>query len=350
MKNYLNEMMQVSSFEAFVAKSIATRFAGRGFSVSFLAKKFQNAFENAQIKEDNWSLAECIRLDADAVAKRDPACDSILEVILYFKGFAAITAHRIARSSWFQGERQFALWLQSRASELCGVDIHPCATISAAVMCDHATGIVIGETAVVGYGVTMLHNVTLGATGKEKGDRHPKIGQYVLLGANVSILGNISIGSGAKIGAGSVVLRDIPANATAVGAPARIIGRAKEEKPSIELDNGLTNYIPSKNVQPDAFCVWREITKFAQPQAAHLSLYTFVSALAVHGVPQNQAQDLFFQLDQDQDGLVNETDIINNFPTKAKNSCESCHCPEKSKAVAKSLHEAIKKAALSPSW
>eukprot|EP00934_Nitzschia_sp_Nitz4_P004662 Nitzschia sp. Nitz4//scaffold335_size18684//5600//7308//NITZ4_008769-RA/size18684-augustus-gene-0.11-mRNA-1//1//CDS//3329548273//4652//frame0 len=197
------------------------------------------------LQELGHNMAEAVILDALAVLDRDPACDTLLEVILYMKGFAALVCHRAARQKWLQmkyakGKRSMtALFLQSQASAVFGVDIHPAATIGAGILLDHGTGIVIGETARVGDGCTMLHGVTLGGTGKQNGDRHPKVGPHVLIGAGASILGNIQIGAAAKIGAGSIVLQSIPAGATAVGAPAKIIGRALEQDPASTMDENL---------------------------------------------------------------------------------------------------------------
>ena len=159
--------------------------------------------------------------DLRAAVLRDPACGSLLRPLLFFKGFHALEAHRIAHRLLGQGRAALASWLQSRTSEVCGVDIHPAARVGSGILIDHATGVVIGETAVVGNGVTLLHGVTLGATGKVAGDRHPKIGSDVFLGAGSLILGNIHIGRGARVGAASVVLGDVPAFATVVGAPVR---------------------------------------------------------------------------------------------------------------------------------
>jgi serine O-acetyltransferase len=161
-------------------------------------------------------MRDAIRDDALAVCQRDPAMDTILEVVLFSKGYAALVCHRAAFRLW-NTKKFTALFLQSQASAVFGLDIHPKARIGSSVMLDHGTGIVIGETAVVGDGCTLLHGVTLGGTGKDHGDRHPKVGNHVLIGAGASLLGNITIGDSAKIGAGSVVLRPIPAHATAVG-------------------------------------------------------------------------------------------------------------------------------------
>lgn len=203
-----------------------------------------DALQSTDALEAGHTMAQAVRLDALAVCDRDPAVDSLLEVVLFLKGFAALVAHRAAHAKWHaakaKGKKSLvALWLQSQASAVFGLDIHPGATMGAGIMLDHGTGIVIGETAAVGDGCTLLHGVTLGGTGKESGDRHPKVGKDVLIGANASLLGNIPIGDGAKIGAGSIVLGSIPSGATAVGAPAKIVGRAKEAKPASTMDETL---------------------------------------------------------------------------------------------------------------
>ncbi len=190
--------------------------------------------------EEGHTMADAIRQDALAVCRRDPATDTLLEVVLFSKGYAALVCHRVAYRLWnargTSRKKYTALFLQSQASAVFGLDLHPAAQMGASIMLDHGTGIVIGETAVVGDGCTLLHGVTLGGTGKDHGDRHPKIRSNVMIGAGSSILGNIQVGSGAKIGAGSVVLRDIPAGATAVGAPAKIVGKATESNPGSDVD------------------------------------------------------------------------------------------------------------------
>ncbi|MEP4891200.1 MAG: serine O-acetyltransferase [Aliiglaciecola sp.] len=162
--------------------------------------------------------------DIEAVLTRDPAVDKILTVLLYFKGFQAIQGYRLSHYLWAQNRKQLALFVQSRNSEVFGVDIHPAAVIGKGVMFDHATGIVIGETAVVEDHVSILQSVTLGGTGNESGDRHPKVRQGVMVGAGAKILGNIEIGAGAKVGAGSVVLKNVPEHVTVAGVPAKIVG------------------------------------------------------------------------------------------------------------------------------
>lgn len=179
--------------------------------------------------------AQC-RSDLQAVLERDPACKGYFMVLLYFKGFQALQSYRVAHHYWQQGRESLALFLQSRIAEAFAVDIHPAARIGAGILMDHATGVVIGETALVEDNVSMLHEVTLGGTGKETGDRHPKVRKGVLIGAGAKILGNIEIGEGARIGAGSVVLQPVPPHCTAAGVPARISNCQQSEEPSREMD------------------------------------------------------------------------------------------------------------------
>jgi len=182
------------------------------------------------------SLGDIFRADIMAVAKRDPACRRFIEPLLYFKGFLALQTHRFAHRLFQDGRRDFALFLQSLSSRVFGVDIHPAARMGRGIMLDHATGIVIGETAVVGDNCSMLHGVTLGGTGNERGDRHPKIGCGVMMGAGAKVLGNIKIGDCVRIAAGSVVLQDVPPRRTVAGVPARDIGPAGCEEPALAMN------------------------------------------------------------------------------------------------------------------
>lgn len=181
------------------------------------------------------ALAETARADLMAVLERDPACHRLLQPILYFKGFQGMQAYRLAHWLWGQGRKDLAYFLQMRCSEVYGIDIHPAARIGKGIMIDHAHSIVIGETAVVGDNVSMLHAVTLGGTGKEEEDRHPKIGDEVLIGAGAKILGNIKVGCCSRIAAGSVVLKDVPPGSTVAGVPAKVVGKAGCEHPSVEM-------------------------------------------------------------------------------------------------------------------
>jgi serine O-acetyltransferase len=181
-------------------------------------------------------IGQAARADVVAVYERDAASHRFLQPLLYFKGFRAIQAHRVAHWLWTTGRRDMAYFVQMRASEVFGVDIHPGARLGRGIMIDHAHSIVIGETAVVGDNVSMLHSVTLGGTGKEDDDRHPKIGDGVLIGAGAKVLGNIRVGHCSRIAAGSVVLEDVPPMKTVAGVPARIVGEAGCSHPSVMMD------------------------------------------------------------------------------------------------------------------
>ena len=181
--------------------------------------------------------------DLQAVAERDPAIKSLLQPFLYFKGFQALQAHRVAHWLWTQGREALAFHFQSRISELFQVDIHPAARMGSGLFLDHGTGIVIGETAVVGDEVSMLHAVTLGGTGAERGDRHPKIGKGVLLGAGAKVLGNITVGDYAKVASGSVVLKDVPAGCTVAGVPARLVNCPTDATPARTMDHTLADIV-----------------------------------------------------------------------------------------------------------
>ncbi|WP_100657684.1 serine O-acetyltransferase [Alteromonas flava] len=187
------------------------------------ALAIREVFDEAYLLSPN--IVESAMCDSIAIVNRDPAVDSYLPVLMYFKGFQAVQVHRLAHYLWHNGRHDLALFLQSRNSEVFGVDIHPAAKIGKGVMLDHATGIVIGETAVVEDNVSILQNVTLGGTGNQSGDRHPKIRAGVMLGSGAKILGNIEIGKGSKVGAGSVVLSNVPSGVTVVGVPAKIVGK-----------------------------------------------------------------------------------------------------------------------------
>lgn len=186
-------------------------------------------------------IADAMRADIKAYYQRDPACDKYTMPFMYFKGFHALQAQRVAHWLWRSDRKFMALYLQHQISLSFGVDIHPGAKIGKGIMIDHATGVVIGETAVVGDEVSMLHSVTLGGSGCDSGDRHPKIGRGVLISAGAKVLGNISIGDGVKIGAGSVVLASVPAHTTVVGVPATIVGKPSCDCPAFEMDQDLSD-------------------------------------------------------------------------------------------------------------
>jgi serine O-acetyltransferase len=189
------------------------------------------------------SLVSAAEADLKAVFERDPACKGYVQPFLFFKGFLALQTHRVAHWLWTHSRETLALHLQSQASEVFAVDIHPAAKIGKGVFLDHGTGIVIGETAVVGDDVSMLHGVTLGGTGAQRGDRHPKIGKGVLLGAGAKVLGNIEIGDYAKVASGSVVLKPVPAHCTAAGVPARLVNCPTCDEPARSMDHTLADIV-----------------------------------------------------------------------------------------------------------
>jgi len=185
---------------------------------------------------DDPDLLRAAEIDMLAVFARDPACEDLTTPFLFYKGFHALQAHRIANWLWQKGRRTLAQFFQGQISVTLGVDIHPAARVGSGIMLDHATGIVVGETAVIEDDVSILHSVTLGGTGKTSGDRHPKIRRGVLLAAGCKIIGNIEIGEGAKVGAGSVVLDNVPPHVTVAGVPARIVGKTAEAYPSHDMN------------------------------------------------------------------------------------------------------------------
>ena len=189
------------------------------------------------------NLVETAEADLKAVFERDPACKGYVQPFLFFKGFQALQTQRIANWLWGQGRETMAFYLQSRMSEIFQVDIHPATRIGSGVFIDHGTGIVIGETAVIGDDVSLLQGVTLGGTGAERGDRHPKIGRGVLLGAGAKVLGNIQIGDYAKVASGSVVLKPVPAHCTAAGVPARLVNCPTGAEPARSMDHTLADMV-----------------------------------------------------------------------------------------------------------
>lgn len=192
-----------------------------------------------QVLHDRPELGQAFRADLAAVRDRDPACRRYIEPLLYFKGFHALVTHRFAHELLKQGRRDFALYLQSQSSRIFAVDINPAARIGIGIMLDHGTGIVIGETASIGDNCSLLQGVTLGGTGKEVGDRHPKIGDYVLISAGAKVLGNIKVGDCSRVGAGSVVLKEVPPRTTVAGVPAKEIGPAGCPEPARTMDQRL---------------------------------------------------------------------------------------------------------------
>jgi serine O-acetyltransferase len=221
------------SLEKALSYRIAAKLASNEMSMVVVREVVEEAYATDR------ELVAAARADLGAIYDRDPACHRLLQPILYFKGYQAIQAYRVGHFLWERGQKDLAYFVQMRVSEIFGVDIHPAARIGRGIMIDHAHSIVIGETAVVGDNVSMLHSVTLGGTGKEEEDRHPKIGNGVLIGAGAKVLGNIKIGDCSRIAAGSVVLDEVPSCKTVAGIPARIVGEAGCDQPSVSMNHML---------------------------------------------------------------------------------------------------------------
>jgi len=233
-----SSLLHHPSFERALAYRFSLKLASAEMSEQILREIADEAYET------DADLSQASRADLVAVNDRDPACDRYLQPILFFKGFQALQAYRVGHWLWRQGRKDMAYFVQMRISEAFGVDIHPAARLGRGIMIDHAHSIVIGETAVVGDNVSMLHSVTLGGTGKEHGDRHPKIGNGVMIGAGAKVLGNIHVGRCSRIAAGSVVLQDVPPCKTVAGVPARVVGEAGCDQPSVSMNQTLTPDMP----------------------------------------------------------------------------------------------------------
>jgi len=221
------------SIEKALSYRIAAKLSSNEMSMMVVREMVEEAYATDP------SLVAAARADLAAIFERDPACHRLLQPILYFKGYQAVQAYRVGHYLWTKGKYDLAYFIQMRVSEIFGVDIHPAARVGKGIMIDHAHSIVIGETAVVGDNVSMLHSVTLGGTGKEEEDRHPKIGDGVLIGAGAKVLGNISVGHCSRIAAGSVVLEAVPPCKTVAGIPARIVGEAGCDQPSVSMNHML---------------------------------------------------------------------------------------------------------------
>jgi serine O-acetyltransferase len=231
LRKYLRDtILKSRRLEDALSLQLSAKLATESVYPMILQALVDHVYKNCPIS------AAAIRADLQAVADRDPAARGFLVPFLYFKGFHALQAYRVAHWYWNQGRHLLAIHLQNRISEVYAVDIHPAAKIGSGILIDHGTGIVIGETTVIEDNVSLLHEVTLGGTGKEQGDRHPKVRQGVLIGAGAKVLGNIEIGEGAKIAACSVVLDPVPPHCTVAGIPARIVKRAQSGVPALEMD------------------------------------------------------------------------------------------------------------------
>lgn len=221
------------NFEGALGYRIAMKLASTEMSEQTLREIASRAYASSE------TLAMDARADLVAILDRDPACHRLIQPLLFFKGFQAIQAYRLAHWLWNNGQKDLAYFIQMRTSEVFGVDIHPAARIGKGIMIDHAHSIVVGETAVVGDNVSMLHSVTLGGTGKEDDDRHPKIQDGVLIGAGAKVLGNITVGHCSRIAAGSVVLQEVPPMKTVAGVPAKIVGESGCAQPAVTMDQLL---------------------------------------------------------------------------------------------------------------
>ena len=236
----ISAILNHDTFEQALAHRLAARLDHDDVSADLIRQAF------AETLTDSPEIAINARVDLAATLERDPACHRAVEPLLFFKGYQAIQTHRFAHAMLKAGRRDFALYLQSRASQVFQVDINPAVVMGKGIMLDHGTGLVIGETAVVGDNVSMLQNVTLGGTGKADQDRHPKIGNGVLIGAGAKVLGNIKIGDCSRIGAGSVVLKEVPPRVTVAGVPAKVIGEAGCAQPALVMDQMvLVHELPS---------------------------------------------------------------------------------------------------------
>eukprot|EP00270_Netrium_digitus_P015951 TRINITY_DN5649_c0_g1_i1.p1 TRINITY_DN5649_c0_g1~~TRINITY_DN5649_c0_g1_i1.p1 ORF type:complete len:395 (+),score=95.81 TRINITY_DN5649_c0_g1_i1:276-1460(+) len=273
-------------------------------------------WQESECVVDGFHILDLAAYDLSVIQERDPACPGFAHAMLFFKGFQGLQLHRISHVLWMRGQRTMAYLLQSAISQIFSMDLHPAACVGRGVMIDHATGIVIGETAVVGSGCTLLHGVTLGGTGKQRGDRHPKLGSNVLVGAGASILGNVRIGDGAKIGAAALVLKDIPPHATAVGSPAKVIGRAKEENPANNMDAAceLVNcWSMKKKVYDHWQCPFRHLS-MAVHENGFLTMPDFLSELGnlEINLTESEALGLFFTMDSNNDGMVSKEEFEQN--------------------------------------
>jgi serine O-acetyltransferase len=226
----ISNVLNHESFEAALAHRLAVRLDHPDVSADLI----RQAFHDALAVRPEIGLEA--RADLSATLERDPACHRPIEALLFFKGYQAIQTHRFASALFRAGRRDFALYLQSRSSQVFQVDINPAARVGKGIMLDHGTGVVVGETAVIGDNVSILQGVTLGGTGKAEEDRHPKIGNHVLIGAGAKVIGNIKVGDCARIGAGSVVVKDVPPNVTVAGVPAKVIGAAGASQPAAVMD------------------------------------------------------------------------------------------------------------------
>ncbi len=236
MRHFLEQhILNFDTLASALAMLLSVKLASKHFPPQVLQSLFEEFYEQSA------ESVEMAVFDLTATLDRDPAAVKYFEIMLFFKGFQALQAYRLSHWLWNHGRISMAYLIQSRMTEVFAVDIHPAARIGKGILIDHATSLVIGETAVVEDNVSLLHEVTLGGTGKDTGDRHPKVRRSVLIGAGAKILGNVEIGEGAKVGAGSVVLDNVPPHYTVAGVPAQIVGRTEVAEPSLEMNQRLNS-------------------------------------------------------------------------------------------------------------
>lgn len=239
-EDLLSEVLRYYILESKSFVEMLSKILVKALESDFVSQELSEKIVTDSLESNHQIISSAIR-DLEAIVERDPANPSFVVAVLNLKGFHAIQLHRIAHSYWRKNARATAHLIQNAISRKLGVDVHPGCQMGSGIMFDHATGIVIGETSVIDDDVSILQSVTLGGTGKEAGDRHPKIGRGVMIGSGARVLGNVKIGEGAKIGAGSVVLTDVPPHTTVVGVPAKIIGKPNCDKPSTTMDQNVLN-------------------------------------------------------------------------------------------------------------
>ncbi len=231
---YHASILNHGTLESALSFHLANKLDGPTVPAMLIRQVFEEALNG------DASISRAVRSDIKAYKERDAACNEFTIPFLYYKGYHALQSYRVSHWLWSLGRNALALFFQNRISEVFDVDIHPGAKIGEGIMIDHATGVVVGETAVIGDNVSLLHSVTLGGTGCTEGDRHPKIGNGVLISAGAKILGNVKVGDGAKVGAGSLVLAEVAPHTTVAGVPAKIVGKPSVEQPALDMDHGLS--------------------------------------------------------------------------------------------------------------
>ena len=324
-----------SSLEHMLASVIGHKLDGVcGHDARTWTRLLRRAYESLDYDDDGRSPGALAAEDLAAACDRDPACLGPAHALLFLKGFQGVQAHRISRCFWRSGRRELALALGLGMSERWGVDIHPAARLGGGLLIDHATGVVIGETCVVGEDCTILQGVTLGGTGKDAShDRHPKISRDVLIGAGATILGNICIGTGAKIGAGSVVVKPIPAAATAVGVPARVVGRTQETCAGKAMDHALTMVETFRDKENDKHAanaawhdIWADVLDVGVSEPGFVSREELRVRLAKFGCTEAEADAVFWKLDMNLDNKVDEGEFRSNWESAVREVCPKRLC------------------------